>query len=1559
MDISTFTVPHTLTLEVTLNSNYDEPSIFLIGAVALRSTAAVTANPGAAGDTNISLSGLSGSIITSPSPTFVLPTALIPAGEAVGPAPNPFGNPTLRFGGLCIPRLVFSADMPTVGAVTDTVVVKYGATTVLTLDTTALSATAGCKEFKTPLPFGAAMVGFDVTIDTARAVPSVVVIDSVIATVISPTLETVSPINYTPSVTDHNLLITNPGFESGPSGWTVSNANTPDIVLTPADVIKTSPVCGGGYAAVFDPAGMPAPPINLYTWARVAAAGGSADTLTLDITDRSATAPLAPITGRSVLDGGGAVSATYGMLKLADDLSAWAGRSVTITFTGLTGTGTTTPTVFVMGSAQLSNKTVAGPDPDVPADFASAAFAQSEDAYLTANILAPSMMWTGTSSSYLHPVRFGGIHQPSLKYQVSAPVKGDSGDTLEMLFGGVAEPLATVAGVTANCLKQEKLLPSSWLGKSGAFGFRSTIKEQTGSTVFELDDLCITHVSDALNAVNSGMFPLCDMAALSESFDPAAGTWTAESSLGTVTSTYIGSSTETAPACDTTNVAVFKALDPPAVQTATLSQTALQVPWQTKDLTFYLKSTGGGKYDSFAVVTTLAGVDATVFTVQGDDTAYAGAYKQVTVSTMSPYAGQTLDAIKFVAKLADKTVASSFALDSICLAPPAGSTALFTVDSGSGAVTMSNIALQGGSTGVAVTGGASLDMYRCLVQGASNTGVQLVGGTLNMASCSLYGNGVGVGNAGGLANIFQTTVQGSTTSISGTGGTTRAAACLCSGGGIAGTGITTYINWVTGNNFTGENSTLKNLVVADYPVTITNTDWPGRLDPATVLQSGVAKSALAGAGFAVPSQWTTDFEGDGRSSTSLGVGADEQLVGITGISGWTITSVSPGVTGPNTVPVHIEFATQGGDLTVGGSTAKLRLAPQMPALGTTGDVSADGTYLLWDVKPITATTGSADVTFSSTFVQPSGFCVDGVMSIGLEEGGVLVPLLPVSTGPTTFIVDTIPPVLQLNSLSVSPAPAPTAWSGAVSNLQSGDLHVFINPNANTNQPYEYAVPPLAITCAVTATFADRQPVDGNGATWAVTPSGFKSLTVPSATLPDTNRHLLSDTTASPGTAWLGGVVSNINDVTDATAIFTAGGTNSEQLTATWAAVGVQTGGDDPWNMAVTPVAVDRANNPSLVNFNGNLVSLGHALKIWWMYRVKAQISGSSTDGTQTSTPHFEWSALPGARPPESETPTSLRPSAWFKVWYASTATGPWTPLTDDWGQTFARTIDGSTPVVVDGTAMTLREALLDNRRDVSKGKVLRIGVLGQDEAGNVQPKFAAIPANLNASGIDSRTWTNGTNQGNVGVDTDVTVQLSHVKPTGNVPFGGVLRVPLPLLSESRQGAYVNARVCMTAQYPELLKTATSQLYNKHPLSIEWRLYEEGTLVAQGRVYPDLSSGQVQFDLPGTTLKAGVFDNIEVDAKPVPWAFLHQGPDGLKNRLGDEVSPAGVGRQRELKYTFVAQTVATIYVADSANGANSYQTISDPTPASAEFSIYVKEMADKIREEQPVRIYERN
>jgi len=477
-------------------------------------------------------------------------------------------------------------------------------------------------------------------------------------------------------------------------------------------------------------------------------------------------------------------------------------------------------------------------------------------------------------------------------------------------------------------------------------------------------------------------------------------------------------------------------------------------------------------------------------------------------------------------------------------------------------------------------------------------------------------------------------------------------------------------------------------------------------------------------------------------------------------------------------------------------------------------------------------------------------------------------------------------------------------------LFSGDVHRIIRFPLNQQvYPFDQAIPatdangnPVVLTVTISGAFAESlKPKDVNGVPLNVKPSGFVNGG-------GTGNDLLTASTATAGTAALNGVMSNASDLVGAaSSVFTG---NQSSLNASWNINGVQTHGDDPWTIAVKPIAFDRAKNPSMVlDGTGKPVSMPNALKVWWMYRVAAKFAGNSTGyGMQTSTPHFEWTLLPATRPPADT--NYFGPATLFKVWYWPANNSGWTPLTLDWSLT-DQPIDRFTLL---DTGVFLGNVL--DQSDV-KGKQLLIALRGRDEAGNIQPEITNNPAQFNAAGIDYRIWVNETNQGNVAVDTDLNVQLAHVDANGNVVpghyFGSVARVPLPLKAESGRGVIVQAAVTMNARVPSVATEVT----------INWKLYEEGTLVAQGAVSSDSGS----FALPSAL---------------------------YTRHLGDEVA-----RQREIHYTLSAQTVAGIPVGGvDAYGRPLAQPIPDPTPASVEFSIYVPEVMGQVREEQPVRIYER-
>ncbi|HRZ17742.1 MAG TPA: hypothetical protein P5141_09295, partial [Candidatus Hydrogenedentes bacterium] len=62
------------------------------------------------------------------------------------------------------------------------------------------------------------------------------------------------------------------------------------------------------------------------------------------------------------------------------------------------------------------------------------------------------------------------------------------------------------------------------------------------------------------------------------------------------------------------------------------------------------------------------------------------------------------------------------------------------------------------------------------------------------------------------------------------------------------------------------------------------------------------------------------------------------------------------------------------------------------------------------------------------------------------------------------------------------------------------------------------------------------------------------------------------------------------------------------------------------------------------------------------------------------------------------------------------------------------------------------------------------------------------------------------------------------------------------------------------------------------------------------------------------------------------------------------------RKREKRYVLTAQTVLKTF--SYMGGITQERVVSDPTPASVSFTVYPKEVDEKIRDERPTRIYER-
>ncbi len=745
--------------------------------------------------------------------------------------------------------------------------------------------------------------------------------------------------------------------------------------------------------------------------------------------------------------------------------------------------------------------------------------------------------------------------------------------------------------------------------------------------------------------------------------------------------------------------------------------------------------------------------------------------------------------------------------------------------------------------------------------------------------------------------------------------------------------LTFYLSVPAGNGATDTFDCLVKTSAGTSTVLLDSTSGPGSgsyglhsitLGASYLGQTGVTFTFRARFGSGLPAQFSLD---------------DVCLVSaIASISDWTY-SVSPFVIGPGQ-SATVLVSTLSGNLA--GMNLVLRMMPEIPQLVTVSTQPYINYPLVVDPNNTGAVKEAvAKISFDGPFNPAADgplICTDGAPNFMLLLDGNIVPgplsNPPVPTLPTPLnkplIIDTVAPELYVSGPNVpyvtandssytnmaSPPTALGSWPGdyipsssGVGTLANADLYWFIGyTQVNGYTPSTNPV----LTMQVHAQFADRFPTDANGI-YSVTPSGF-----------DTANALMIG----------GGVPTYVSPDP------TVGGVVLVLPPVYW-----QFEAAGPCRWALMPGAQDRALNKSVIYDPGSYSykPLDHTINAWYLdVPVAVLESSSTTSNTQTVTPRFDWSLRPSTGLTwNQENP--CRSQALFQIWTLDPATGAPVYLTSDWvlatGPIVPQTFVSST--------MTVGDLLALNRSNASQSHQLFIRIAGANEAGNIQQgNFATA------------TWINGTNQGNVAVDTDLGVRLSHVNTNGDIlagrDFGGMERVPLPSFDESLGlGAHVQGIVSMAVRYPVAAVG----------VQVNWKLYEDGTLVALGSATPGNADQPMSFTIPDllripyqTTPVTVRLSTCTVVLDPAQnWgAFLRVGPDGVQNRLGDEGKTKGLNRQREVRYTLVAQTVATI--PDATTGIP--LSIVDPTPASAEFSIYVRDMQDKAREEQPVRIYER-
>ncbi len=300
---------------------------------------------------------------------------------------------------------------------------------------------------------------------------------------------------------------------------------------------------------------------------------------------------------------------------------------------------------------------------------------------------------------------------------------------------------------------------------------------------------------------------------------------------------------------------------------------------------------------------------------------------------------------------------------------------------------------------------------------------------------------------------------------------------------------------------------------------------------------------------------------------------------------------------------------------------------------------------------------------------------------------------------------------------------------------------------------------------------------------------------------------------------------------------------------------------------------------------------------------------------------------------------------------------------------------------------------------LAAGNDVVIDVVGADEAGNIQcgasdaVQFLGDYGSNDIEYIPIPAEDEGTNpRPNEALDTAIRINLIHERYVGdaNPPeairrYGGATRVALPPLAEACD-TRVNAGLTFRANLPAAYRGT---------YRILWKLYEDGGLVARGvtnSVPFDPSDpfhaiqtanlmglllscnqgygpeGLADYDAGGTFIDEARSLNRNVYlAVPPSDGSLMQNGYGLVpcpvpalgadiefyRRLGDEGNPPNPNnpnwpseRRREVYYTLTAQTIM--------DGTGEI----DLTPASAGFSIYVREAEAVIRDETPVREFSR-
>lgn len=1348
------------------------------------------------------------------------------------------------------------------------------------------------------------------------------VVDALELTPLHPALATFYAVN----------LLQNPSFELGPVDW---NLETPEFGPTPPlnldDLISTDPAdqCDGARCVRFRYPNTFMP--YLYAWIKVPQWNtGSGDYFQIQANG-------SPVF--SINDSNSSMYATGDWVKITATLPL--SDPINLTFEASTSTRTSTPSIIVVGAAEVSSV-----DPGTnPSNLLSLNTAVA----LPVPGLGVSLPPVNAVSAVLayrgnEVLRFGGVGYPGISFRVSAPQHSGNGtDRLELLVNNASvwtvmesdSMLSTACGP----VELAPVDPGGTLNLVFAANLLSTGNSAT-DTIFVVDDVCVTPVC----ALWSDLDPTIDPCAWSmvPSFD-ATESWTSYGPAGPLTTPIVRTTTS---ACSPDKAAVFTVLSTTERKAViTLQQTGINLPSGPSELTFHLTANGAA---SDRLLCSLNGQALTPVFSAADPGLASG--REVSLSIPPSLQGVFNATLEFQAIIAPSLATDlGFKIDEVSISQAATGT-LFILN-GNALLTVRGVSFENGNPAVSLRDQSTLCMSRSLVRASSGPGVILNHSSNAEIACSVIDGGGGIRNDGtGRLVLFQTTFLGG--APGGPGPMDVIASILMNS--VSGSNARVILSYVPGQRYPSPDETnFPNLDGTSFSAQFSGVGWPGKLEN-TLENLNLRNTQNAGD---LPS-WATvgcasyglDFEGDFRSSSDgLMAGADE-LGGSTGgdLPRWVSCSVSPRVVGKDT-PVTIRVETLNIDLANGA----LVLVPEEPVAGVPGSVDNQAHIVVIPLSNAMSDGASLTLTFNNPFQYRSALntpvCTDGRIQIYLRDsnGALYGPgknedvVEPQARLNWSFLVDTLLPELVLlpgngngqagsprvvsSSDNVLAAGGPGGWPPlqfvmpasygiidtvgpqATPDTKAKDRHVFLNAPAGQ---------PLQLT--LEARFTDPRPRNNVGQVFnLLTVSGFGAQNIDLAENSPINTYLGS--VAGSGT----GRLSPVSTGTVVRYQLLPGSAAGESVTMIWTCQLDETEG---LKLAAQPQAKDRAGNESK--------QPAFAMKIWWFQNARAEFS-VGPQGVVIRKPRFEWRmARPFTFAADEIFPCF--PIARYKLWKAVDAGLPA-------AQTRWEALGGWSPWTRTSIELDSAELYQLQNDPGLQGQMILISIIGGDEAGNLQLPGIADGATLNSladlesAGVDYRWWINGDSRAQTSIETDAKVNLYWRNGTSKVrDFGAARRVPAPREKDAANGVVVDAMITLRALLPSRAANIDPTAATAQSV-IHWTLFREGQPIkAESEPYTDTVTpdqyGKAEFQLSEAIQALFNATGLEI-ADP--------------NRLFD------TGQKREIRFVLTATAEALI-----PDGSGGMTSVKDSTPAVVEFAVYPPEIYEGIRDERPTRVYQR-